>query len=154
MKEMTVKMANMETAYRDGGRREEELRWVASPSPSPSRLQLHPHPHYLTSNFTLALTPILTPTPRRATDGMKQKNKDLDSSQAQLHVATSSLAKEQVTICLTSTWICLKYFLNISFQELTFQLQAQFRVEKEGREKDNRLLKLRCNLYIINFAPP
>ena len=85
---------------------------------------------------------------------MKQKNKDLDSSQAQLHVATSSLAKEQVTICLTSTWICLKYFLNISFQELTFQLQAQFRVEKEGREKDNRLLKLRCNLYIINFAPP
>jgi len=84
MKEMTVKMAKMENAYRDGGRREEEL--------------------------------------RRATDGMKQKNKDLDSSQAQLHVATSSLAKEQ---------------------ELTFQLQAQFRVEKEGREKDNRLLKLR-----------
>merc|ERR1719509_12281 len=57
MKEMTVKMAKMENAYRDGGRREEEL--------------------------------------RRATDGMKQKNKDLDSSQAQLHVATSSLAKEQ-----------------------------------------------------------
>ena len=77
---------------------------------------------------------------------MKQKNKDLDSSQAQLHEATRSLAKEQVSISATfhhgfvSPW---DLFYDVSPQELTFQLQAQFRVEKEGREKDIRMLKLR-----------
>ena len=39
--------------------------------------------------------------------------------------------------------ICFRIFVTVFPQELTFQLQAQFRVEKEGREKDIRMLKLR-----------